>query len=277
MAITAAEVNKLRQETGAGMMDCKNALVEANGDFEAAIDILRKKGQKVAAKRADRASNEGRVVAKISADNQFGAIVMINCETDFVAKNGEFVAFVDSIIDAAMAHKIKTKDQLMTLPINGRTVTDLLTDMTGKTGEKVECGGYSSIEQPYVISYNHNGNRLATIVGYNKVFDNIKVVAYDIAMQIAAMNPIAIDEKSIPQDVIDHELNLAREIIRQEGKPENMVEKIAQGKLHKFFKENTLLDQEYIKGENKETVAQYMAKNDKDLQCTQFVRLQLGA
>ena len=276
MAITAADVNKLRQDTGAGMMDCKNALVEANGDFEAAIDILRKKGQKVAAKRADRDSNEGRVLARTSADNKFGAVLMINCETDFVAKNGEFIAFADSIMDAAMSNQIKNKEDLLALSLNGRAIVDLLTDMTGKTGEKVECGRYGVIEAPYVVAYNHNGNRLATVVGYNKVAENIAEAGYDVAMQVAAMSPIALDETSVPQATIDHELELAREITRQEGKPEGMIEQIAQGKLKKFFKENTLVHQDFIK-DNKKSVAQYLTDVDKDLKCTGFVRLQLGA
>ncbi len=273
MAITAADVNKLRQETGAGMMDCKNALVEANGDFELAIDILRKKGQKVAAKRADRASNEGRVIAKTNDNHTFGAVVVVSCETDFVGKNADFVAFAEKIIDTAMANRITSKEDLLDFEIEGRKVSDLLVDMTGKTGEKVEVPEYAIIEAPCVSAYNHNGNRLATIVGLNK--EGFEKVGHEVAMQVAAMNPIAVDQDAIPQSIIEHELEIARDITRQEGKSEDMVEKIAQGKLNKFFKENTLLNQEFIMN-SKQTVADYLKSADKDLTCTGFFRLQLG-
>ncbi|MDR3046613.1 MAG: translation elongation factor Ts [Bacteroidales bacterium] len=274
MAITAADVNKLRQDTGAGMMDCKNALVEANGDFDLAIDLLRKKGQKVAAKRADRASNEGRVIACTNDNHSFAAVVVVSCETDFVGKNSDFVAFANKIMDAAMANTVKTRDELLKLSIDGRTVEELLLDMTGKTGEKVELPAYETIEGNSVAAYNHNGNRLATIVGFNK--SGFELIGHHIALQIAAMNPIAVDKDFIPQSVIDHELEIARDITRQEGKSEEMVEKIAMGKLNKFFKENTLLNQEYI-DDNKITVADYLKSADKDLTCTSFFRLQLGA
>ena len=211
MAITAADVNKLRQETGAGMMDCKNALVEANGDFEQAIDILRKKGQKVAAKRADRASNEGRAIAKVNADHTFGAVIVVSCETDFVGKNADFVAFAEKILDNAMAANVKTRDELMELSIEGRKVSELLLDMTGKTGEKIELPAYNTIEAPCVAYYNHNGNRLATIAGFNIAGDNVAEAGHHIAMQIAAMNPMAVDGNSIAQDVKDHELAIAKE------------------------------------------------------------------
>ena len=276
MAITAADVNKLRQMTGSGMMDCKNALVEADGDFDAAIDILRKKGQKVAAKRADRASNQGRVVAKLNADHNFAAIVVVSCETDFVAKNTDFIAFADSIIDAAMANNIKTREELLTLKINDITVEDMLTEMTGKTGEKTELPAYEVIEAPCVSAYNHNGNLLATIAGFTVGGEKVFEPAHNVAMQIAAMNPISVDPKQIPQATIDHELELAREITRQEGKPENMIEKIAEGKLNKFFKENTLLSQEFIR-DNKISVADYLKQTDDNLTCCCFYRLQLGA
>ena len=274
MAITAADVNKLRQDTGAGMMDCKNALVEANGDFDLAIDILRKKGQKVAAKRADRASNEGRVIAKTNDAHNFGAVVVVSCETDFVGKNADFVSFAEMIMDTAMANQIKSKEELCDFDLNGRKISDLLIDMTGKTGEKVEIPEYAVIEAPCVSAYNHNGNRLATIVGFNK--EKIEKIGHEIAMQVAAMNPIAVDQAAIPQSTIDHELEIARDITRQEGKPEDMVERIAMGKLNKFFKENTLLNQEFIMN-NKQTVDEYLKSADKDLTCTGFFRLQLGA
>jgi elongation factor Ts len=276
MAITAADVNKLRQMTGSGMMDCKNALVEAEGDFDLAIDILRKKGQKVAAKRADRASNQGRVVAKKNADQTFAAIVVVSCETDFVAKNTDFVAFADAIIDAAMANKIKTRVELLSHKIDGITVEDMLIDMTGKTGEKTELPAYEVIEAPCVAAYNHTGNLLATIAGYTVGGEKVFEAAHNVAMQIAAMNPLAVSPEQIPKTTIDHELELAREITRQEGKPENMVEKIAEGKLNKFFKENTLLSQEFIR-DNKLTVADYLKQTDANLTCCCFYRLQLGA
>ena len=274
--ITAAEVNKLRLATGVGMMDCKNALVEAEGDFDKAIDILRKKGQKVAAKRADRLSNEGRVVAKTNATKDFGAVVVVSCETDFVAKNAEFIALADSIIDFAIEHKIKTKEELSSQVINGRTISELLLEMTGKTGEKVELPDYKAMEAETMAAYNHLGNKLATIVGFNMKGEKIETTAHEIALQIAAMNPLALDSSSIPQAAIDHELEIARDMIRQEGKPEEMVEKIAQGKLNKFLKENTLLNQDYIDN-NKLSVGDYIEQVDAKLACTGFFRLQVGA
>jgi len=275
MAITAADVNKLRQMTGSGMMDCKNALVEADGDFEKAVDILRKKGQKIAAKRADRSANEGYVLAKTNADHTYGAVLMLNCETDFVGKTADFVGCAEAMIDFAVANNVKNLQQLLDSELNGRKIDDILVDMTGKTGEKVELNRFEILEKPFVSSYNHNGNRLAVIVGFNKKAANIEIVGHEIAMQIAAMNPISVDESNIPQSVIDRELDIAKEQVRNEGKPEEMVERIAQGKLNKFFKENTLVNQEFIR-DNKKTVAQYMTETDKELTCEGFFRLQLG-
>lgn len=276
MAITAGDVNKLRQMTGAGMMDCKNALVEANGDFDMAIDILRKKGQKIAAKRADRSSTEGRVVAKTNAEHTFAAVVVVGCETDFVGKNADFVAFTESIIDAAMANKIQSLEELKAMSINGVSIEEMIMEMIGKTGEKVEIPAYNCIEAPAVAAYNHNGNRLATIVGLNKNSQAILEAGHNVAMQIAAMNPISLNADLVPQATIEHELEINREIIRQEGKPENMVEQIAKGKLNKFFKENTLLSQDYIK-DNKLSVGDYLKQTDPELTATGFFRLQLGA
>lgn len=275
MAITAADVNKLRQITGSGMMDCKNALVEADGDFDKAIDILRKKGQKVAAKRADRNANEGFVVAKSTDDNTYGAVIMLNCETDFVGKTADFIALANDIIDFAVANRIQSLDQLKQSILNGHSIESLLTEITGKTGEKIELNRFEMLEKPFVSFYNHNGNRLASIVGFNKKVDNLKTIGHEIAMQIAAMSPISINENDVPKDVIEHELEIAREQVRNEGKPENMLEKIAQGKLNKFFKENTLIYQDFIR-DSKKTVAQYMAEADKELSCEGFYRLQLG-
>ena len=274
MAITAAEVNKLRQMTGAGMMDCKNALVESNGDFEKAIDYLRKKGQKLASKRADRDANEGVVIAKTNSAKNFAAIIMVNCETDFVAKNIDFVNFCHSIIDTAIDKMPKTEDELKSLQINGSTISDLLTDQVGKIGEKIELAHYHFIENPMTVAYNHQGNRLATIAGFNKNCD--ETVAKDIAMQIASMSPVAIDKESVSKDIIEKELEIYRDLIRQEGKPENMVEQIAQGKLNKFFKESTLLNQDFIK-DSKKTVGQHIKDVDKELNVTSFKRLMLGA
>ena len=275
MAITAADVNKLRQMTGSGMMDCKTALVEADGDFEKAIDILRKKGQKIAAKRAGNSATEGYVIAKTNTDHTYGVVLMLNCETDFVGKTADFVECTHSIIDFAVANKVTTLQQLLDSEINSRKISDILIEMTGKTGEKVELNRFEVIEKPFVSSYNHNGNRLAVIVGYNKKATNLETVGHEIAMQIAAMNPISVDEKNVPQSVIERELDIAREQVRNEGKPEDMVEKIAQGKLNKFFKESTLVNQEFIR-DNKKTVAQYMTETDKELYCEGFFRLQLG-
>jgi elongation factor Ts len=275
MAITAADVNKLRQMTGSGMMDCKNALVEAEGDFEMAVDILRKKGQKIAAKRADRSATEGYVVAKTNADHSYGAVLMLNCETDFVGKTADFVGCAESILDFATANRINGLQQLLDAEMDGHKISDVLVEMTGKTGEKVEVNRFEVIEKPFVSFYNHNGNRLAVIAGFSKKTENIDTIGHEIAMQIAAMNPISVDEKSVPQTTIDRELDIAREQVRNEGKPEEMVEKIAQGKLNKFFKDSTLVHQEFIR-DNKKTVAQYMAEADKELLCEGFFRLQLG-
>ncbi len=276
MAITAADVNKLRQMTGAGMMDCKNALVEADGNIEAAIDILRKKGQKIAAKRSDRDANEGFVFSMTTADHSFGAVIMLNCETDFVAKTDDFVNFGKAITELAISKKVKTTEELLALTINGVTVEAAAVELTGKTGEKVGINHYEFIENGFVSSYNHNGNRLATLVGFNKNVTNLETVGHEIAMQVAAMSPIAVDQESVSQSTIEHEMEIARETTRQEGKPEEMVEKIAQGKLNKFLKENTLVNQEFIR-DNKKTVGQYMKETDASLVCVGFKRLQLGA
>lgn len=276
MAITAADVNKLRQMTGAGMMDCKNALVESDGDIDIAIDILRKKGQKIAAKRSDRDANEGFVFSKTSDDHSYGALIMLNCETDFVAKTDDFVGFGKAIIDLAVANKVKTVSELNALSINGATVEAAAIDLTGKTGEKIQISHFEVLENGFVSSYNHNGNRLATMVAFNKAVENLETVGHEVAMQIAAMAPVAVDQDAVSPELIAHELELAREVTRQEGKPENMVEKIAEGKLNKFLKENTLLNQEFIR-DNKKTVGQYIKETASDLVCVEFKRLQLGA
>ncbi len=276
MAITAADVNKLRTMTGVGMMDCKNALVEADGDFDKAVDILRKKGQKVAAKRADREANEGFVFSKSNNDHNFAGVLMINCESDFVGKNIDFVTFVKSVADLAINNKITSKDALLQSKLEDITIEEHLTQMTGKIGEKIEMSHYEVVEAEFVANYNHNGNRLASIVGFNKRVENIETIAHDIAMQIAAMNPVSVTPEGVDQTTIDKELEIARDLARQEGKAEEMLDKIAQGRLNKFFKESTLLNQEFIK-DGKKPVGQYLTEIDKDLTCTSFKRLQLGA
>ncbi|KAB2807085.1 translation elongation factor Ts [Phaeocystidibacter luteus] len=271
--ITAADVNKLRKQTGAGMMDCKNALVEANGDFDAAVDILRKKGQKIAAKRADRDATEGAVIAKASADNKRGVIVSLNCETDFVAKNDSFVELANKLADIALEVFPENVEGLLAADFGGgMTISEKLTEQTGVIGEKLELGSYENIEGEFVGSYIHAGNKLATVVSLSGAAED---AAKDVAMQAAAMNPVALDRTSVSQADIDREMDIIRDQIRQEGKPEEMVDKIAQGKLNKFFKENTLVDQDFIK-DGKQSVSQYLNSVEKGLTVTGFKRVGLG-
>ncbi len=275
MAITAAEVNKLRQMTGAGMMDCKKALTESNGDFDAAIDILRKKGQKVAANRADRDAAEGIVLAKTSSDAKHGVLVSVNCETDFVAKNADFAAMAEKITEIALQHMTADAATLKGLPYaNNLSVAEKLTEQTGVIGEKIDVNYCQALEAEFVFAYNHPGNRVASLVGLNKT--GHEIVAKDVAMQVAAMGPIALDKSSTPQSVVDKELEIGKDLAIQEGKAPEMAEKIAQGRLNKFFKESTLLAQEFIK-DNKMNVEQYVQKADKDLKVVGFKRHALGA
>ncbi|MBQ6097055.1 MAG: elongation factor Ts [Bacteroidales bacterium] len=326
--ITAKQVNELRQLTGVGMMDCKKALVECDGDVQKAIELLRQKGQKMAAKRADRDANEGCVLAK--SNGKYGAIIMLSCETDFVATNADFVAFTTSILDNAMAKNLTTKDEVINMDLNGRKVSDCITDQIAKIGEKIELAHFEAICAEAVYAYIHPGNRMASIVGMNKAgFDE---VGHNVAMQVVAMRPVALDEKSVPQSVIDSELNVYREKTKEElvGKaidaalkkaginpahvdsddhinsnmakgwiteeqakqareikekvgaeaaaslPEGKIEGIAKGRLNKFFQESTLMNQEYIM-ESKVSVKDFIARTDKDLCCTGFKRLELGA
>lgn len=273
--ITAAEVNKLRKMTGAGMMDCKKALVESEGDFDKAIEILRKKGQKVAAKRADKTASEGMVMAATSDDNSYGIMVMVNTETDFVAKGDDFTGFVKSIAQKALEEKPASVDDLKRLDINGRTVEENLTDLIGKIGEKMEIADYALVEAPVVSAYNHNGNKLGTLVALNKKVEGADEAAHDVAMQVAAMNPVSIDKDDVDQDIIDKEIEIGKDQARQEGKPEAMLEKIAMGKLNKFFKESTLLNQSFIKDSHK-SVAGYLKELDQGLSVTSFKRFMLG-
>jgi len=274
--ISASDVNKLRQQTGAGMMDCKKALVEANGDFEAAVDYLRKKGAKVAASRQDRDSNEGVVIAKTTADGKRGVVVEVNCETDFVAKNADFIAFAESVADAAIAQAPAYLEDLKALEINGAKIADLLIDQTGKIGEKIEVSKYEVITADKVIPYIHGNYRLGVLVGLSADVAGAEEAGKDVAMQIAAMNPVAIDKDGVDSRTIERELEIAKEQIRAEGKPDNMVEKIAQGKLNKFYKDSTLLNQEFVKDSSK-NIAQFLDSVAKGLTVTAFKRVQLGA
>lgn len=274
--ITAADVNKLRQQTGAGMMDCKKALTEANGDFEAAIDYLRKKGAKVAASRQDRESNEGVVIAKTTADGKRGVIVEFNCETDFVAKNADFVAFANSIADLAIEKNPASLEELVNLDLNGEKLADTIISQIGKIGEKVGVSKYESVTGEKVIAYIHGNYRLGVLVALSANPANAEEVGKDVAMQIAAMNPVAIDKGDVDSKTIERELEIAKDVIRAEGKPEEMVEKIAAGKLNKFYKDSTLLNQEFVKDSSK-SVAQFLNDVEKGLTVTAFKRVQLGA
>jgi len=275
--ITAAEVNNLRKMTGAGMMDCKKALIETDGDVEKAIDILRKKGQKIAAKRADKAASEGVVYAGTNEAGDFGAIVMVNCETDFVAKNQDFVDFTKSILDLALANNAKNIDELNALDLNGRTVEENISDQMGKIGESIKLGAYEVIAVPSTFAYNHQGNRLATLLGFNMAGnDKINQVGHELAMQVAAMSPVAVDKDDIEQSIIDKEIEIGKDQAREQGKPEEMLEKIAMGKLNKFMKENTLLNQVFVR-DGKKTVREYIGETEKNLTVTGFKRVMLGA
>jgi elongation factor Ts len=270
MSITAADVSKLRNITGAGMMDCKKALTEAEGDFEKAIEILRKKGQKVAANRADRDSSEGVAIAITNDEKTVGVAISLNCETDFVAKNEDFIKLANSI--AALAVGYDSKESLLSADFNGISVQEKLIEQTGVIGEKIEIGSFKSIKGNFLGTYIHAGNKIGTLVALNKPFDE---VGKNIAMQIAAMNPIALDESSVDSSIIEKELEIAKDQLRQEGKAEEMLENIAKGKLKKFFKDNTLLHQDYIKTENKESVQDYVKSIDSELKITDFVRVSL--
>lgn len=274
--ITAADINKLRQATGAGMMDCRKALTETNGDFEAAIDWLRKQGQKVAAKRSDREAKEGVVLAKTTADNKTGIVVCISCETDFVSKNADFVAFAQSIADAAIANNVKSAEELAEVSINGAKVADLINDKLAAIGEKIGISKFERVEAPYVASYIHGANRMGVLVGLSK---EAAEAGKDVAMQIAAMNPVAVDPSSVPADVVERERAIVTEQIQQDpkmaGKPAEMIAKIAEGKLNAFFKEQTLVAQPFVKDGGK-SVADYLKSVDSDLKVLEFKRVALG-
>ena len=274
-AITAAEINKLRQATGAGMMDCRKALTETNGDFEAAIDWLRKQGQKVAAKRSDREAKEGVIIAQTSADHKTGFVVCISCETDFVSKNAEFVAFAQTIADAAVANNVKTVDELNAVSINGTTVADMINDKLASIGEKI-AAKLERVDAPYVASYIHGSYRMGVLVGLTS---EAAELGKDLAMQIAAMNPVAVDPESVPAETVTREraiiIDTMKEDPKMAGKPEEMIAKIAEGKIAAFFKEQTLLAQSFVKDGSK-TVGDHVKSVGADIKVTEFKRVALG-
>jgi len=275
MSFTTADVVKLRKVTGAGMMDCKGALADADGNFERAVEIIREKGKLVANKRADRDAAEGVVLAKVTEDKKIGAMVVLNCETDFVAKNENFVAFADSILKAALENNADSLEAVKSLNLNGRSIEAQVTEQTGVIGEKIELSYFSKIVAESVIGYIHPGNKLATLVGFNKAGVDLQVTK-DVAMQVAAMAPVAVDKDSVSQEVIEKELAIAKEKFRLEGKPEAMLDKIAQGALQKFFQDSTLLNQVYVK-DGKITIREFLAQNEKGLTVTAFDRYTLNA
>ncbi len=273
--ITAAEVNKLRKQTGAGMMDCKKALVEAEGDFDKAIEILRKKGQKVAEKRSDRDANEGVIIAGTTEDNKYAALVTLNCETDFVAKNDEFVGVAKNILSIALNEKPASLDDLKGLKFDANmSIADKITEEVGKIGEKIELSELETVVADQAIAYNHPGNKTATIVGLNKGGDDAFQAGKNVAMQIAAMAPIALNPDGVSEEIKARELEIGREQAIKEGKPEQILDKIAEGKLQKYYKENTLLNQQYFV-DNKMTVDGYLKSVDKELTVTDFKRSSL--
>jgi elongation factor Ts len=272
--ITAADVAKLRRLTGAGMMDCKKALEEAAGDFEKGQELIRKRGQAIANKRADREATEGVVLAKTTTDGKKGMMIALNCETDFVAKNADFINLGQKIIDGALKANPADLEALKNMVIDGQKASELVTEKSGITGEKFELSFFDRIEGTAVHAYIHAGNKLATLVAFNKTGIDTQVYR-DVAMQVAAMNPVSVDKDDVPEKILAQEMEIAREQARREGKPENMLEKIAQGKLNKFYKESTLMNQEFIK-DNKLTVRQYLESQNKELKATGFVRYTLN-
>ncbi|HZH96699.1 MAG TPA: translation elongation factor Ts [Flavisolibacter sp.] len=276
VTITAQDINKLRQTTGAGMMDCRKALTETNGDFEAAIDWLRKQGQKVAAKRSDREAKEGVVIAKTTADNRTGFIVTISSETDFVSKNADFVAFAQSIADAAVTNDVKSAEELNEVTINGTKVSELINDKLASIGEKIGIARFERVEAPYVASYIHGAYRMGVLVALSK---EAAEAGRDVAMQIAAMNPVAVDEASVPAETVERERAIVLDVIKQDpkmaGKPQEMLDKIAQGKLNSFFKESTLTAQAFVK-DNGKSVGEFLKSVDSDLKVIDFKRVALG-
>jgi len=280
MSISAADVKQLRDQTGAGMMDCKKALTEASGDFDKAIEILRKKGQKLSAKRADREANEGVVIAKVSGNKNKGIVLRLSCETDFVAKGEGFVELAESFADLALKEMPETTEDLLNLKIDGMTLAAKVEEQTGVIGEKLELSDYAKIEtkagEGQVLPYIHMGHKAGVIVALNKEGAEYEDAGRNVAMQIAAMHPISVDKDGVDQSLVEKELEIGMEIARKEGKPEAMLEKIAQGKLNKFYKENTLLNQSYVKASGKESVSDYLASLNPELTVTDFKHIKLG-
>ena len=271
--ISATEVNKLRKSTGAGMMDCKKALEESSGNFELAIEILRKKGQKVAANRADRDSSEGVAIARVSSDKTMGIIISLNCETDFVAKNNTYIQLANKLADLALG--FSTKESFLSSKFDDKlTVNEKLIEQTGVIGEKIEIGSFKFLEANYVGSYIHAGNKIASIVGLSYKDDNAEKVSKNIAMQVAAMNPIALDEHGVSKDILDKEIEIAKDQLRQQGKPEAMLDNIVKGKIKRFLKDNTLVNQIFIK-DNKINVSQYAFSINPKFSITGFERISL--
>lgn len=270
--ISAADVMKLRKLTGAGMMDCKSALAESEGDYDRAIEIIREKGKAIASKRADRDATEGAVLGKVAGKK--AGILVLNCETDFVAKNQGFIDLTEKMLDLALSSDASTLEEALALKMDGRSLAEHVVEQTGVIGEKIQLSYYAKIEAESVIAYIHPGNKLATVVGFNKADVDVQV-AKDVAMQAAAMSPVAIDKDDVPSEVVAKELEIAKEKFRLEGKPEAMLDKIAQGALTKFFNESTLLNQSFIK-DGKITIRQYLASYDKGLAVTAFLRYNLA-
>ncbi|WP_369427822.1 translation elongation factor Ts [Membranihabitans maritimus] len=273
--ITAADVKKLRDQTGAGMMDCKKALVEAEGDYEKAIEILRTKGQKLSVKRAEREAKEGVVIAAVSDDKKNGVVIKLSCETDFVAKNEGFVDFAKKIASIALENLPESKEELGNLTIGDISISEKVVEQVGVIGEKIELAGYEKLSSDMVVPYIHMGYRAGVIVGLNSDDSKVEEAGKDVAMQVAAMKPVALDKDNVEQSVIDKEIEIGKEQARQEGKPEQILEKIALGKLNKFFQENTLLNQNFVK-DSKATVREYLQSVDKNLTVTDFKHLMLG-
>jgi len=280
MSISAADVKQLRDQTGAGMMDCKKALTEAEGNFDKAIEILRKKGQKLSAKRADREAKEGVVIAKTSANKNKGIVLRLSCETDFVAKGEGFIKLANAFADLALSNLPETRDELLNLEIDGMSLASKVEEQTGLIGEKLELSDYAKIEteagQGQVLPYIHMGYKAGVIVALNQEGTDYEDAGKNVAMQVAAMHPIAVDKDGVDQSIVEKEIEIGMEVARKEGKPEMLLEKIAKGKLNKYFKENTLLNQAYVKSSGKESVAEYLRSNHPDLTVTDFKHIKLG-
>jgi len=274
--ISASAVKQLRDITGAGMMDCKSALIEANGDFDGAIEVLRKKGQKLSLKRADREAKEGVVIASVTPDGKKGIVIKLSSETDFVAKNEDFINLTKKIADIVLENFPASKEDALALPFEGITIGEKVLEQVGVIGEKIELANYEKLTADQVVAYIHSGNRAGVLVGLNKASDANAAAGKDVAMQVAAMKPVAVDKDGVNADIIAKEIEIGKEVARSEGKPEEMLEKIALGKLNKFYQESTLLNQSFVKGDGKQSVRDYLASIDKDLTVTEFKHVALG-